>query len=621
MSSPDVLSQPAPATLVRASAPPRARSSSIRRRVSLLIGLLIAVVGAVSSWFAFREVENVLRVSGHERIHGAATQIADLLAQSVSARTLEIRRFASDPAVQAVVGARDVASLPRPPEILKAASARNTQAVVWIYGADGRAIARLLPNADDWLAADSTDARAPAEGIGPLYVRESRPGYSTTSAIRAAGAASDAPPAGFISIERPFAAAPARGLIERLVGANADIKLGNASGDVWTDLGSPIAAPPAGAPGAPLRYMSADGAAHLGTSLKVNNTPWLVWVEFPESELLRPARNLLARFLPFTLVVIVFGSFAVYAVAARITTPLEQLVGAAESMAGGDFSRRVDTSRTDEIGQLGRAFNFMADRVGESHNALEARVQARTIELERTLETLRDAQAELMRRERLATLGQLASSVGHELRNPLGVMTNAVYFLKMIQPDAPGQVSEYLGILRHQIALAEKIVGDLLDFARLKKPQFQAVEVPTLIAEQIERLGALPNVTVEIERPDDVLPPIHVDPVHIGQIMLNLLTNAQQAMEAKGGTIRVRMRVDGPSVVIDVADTGPGISNELLEKIFEPLFTTKARGIGLGLAVSRSLAEANGGQLTVASTLGKGATFSLALPAGSGGRA
>jgi signal transduction histidine kinase len=226
-----------------------------------------------------------------------------------------------------------------------------------------------------------------------------------------------------------------------------------------------------------------------------------------------------------------------------------------------------------------------------------------------------------MRRERLATLGQLASSVGHELRNPLGVMTNAVYFLKMIQPDAPGQVSEYLGILRHQIALAEKIVGDLLDFARLKKPQLQAVEVPTLIAEQIERLGALPNVTVEIERPDDVLPPIHVDPVHIGQIMLNLLTNAQQAMEAKGGTIRVRMRVDGPSVVIDVADTGPGISNELLEKIFEPLFTTKARGIGLGLAVSRSLAEANGGQLTVASTLGKGATFSLALPAGSGGRA
>jgi signal transduction histidine kinase len=141
-----------------------------------------------------------------------------------------------------------------------------------------------------------------------------------------------------------------------------------------------------------------------------------------------------------------------------------------------------------------------------------------------------------------------------------------------------------------------------------------------LIAEQIGRLGSVANVSVKTECAD-VLPRIHVDPVHIGQIMLNLLTNAQQAMEPTGGTITVRARAAGPNVVIDVEDDGPGISAEIIEKIFEPLFTTKARGIGLGLAVSKSLAEANGGQLTVTSRLGKGATFSLALPATGGGRA
>jgi signal transduction histidine kinase len=236
------------------------------------------------------------------------------------------------------------------------------------------------------------------------------------------------------------------------------------------------------------------------------------------------------------------------------------------------------------------------------------------------MEALRNTQAELVQRERLATLGQLASSVGHELRNPLGVMTNAVYYLKMIQPDPPPQVAEYLGILRHQIGLAEKIVGDLLDFARLKKPQLQIVEVRRLIAEQIARLGSVSNVTINSECPEN-LPAVNVDPIHIGQIMLNLLTNAQQAMESTGGVITVRARASGSAVVIDVADTGPGISDELLEKIFEPLFTTKARGIGLGLAVSQSLASANGGQLTVTSTLGHGATFSLAMPAANGGRA
>jgi signal transduction histidine kinase len=587
------------------------RSGSLRRRVSILIGLLLGAAGLVSSWLAYREVQHVLRANGHERMVSAAQQIADLLAQTSVARTGETRRIAADLGVQQPTLTGDLAALPPPPPALKAVFARSGQVVVSLYDGTGRAVAQLLPRADLWSVPAAAPPPLSTDAISPLVIREGYIAFRTTAPIPAQ--AEGAAPIGFISIDRALAASPARALIERLIGTDAAIKLGNAKGDVWTDLSTTVAPPPAAAPGTPARYRSADGKSHLGTSVAVNGTPWLVWVDFPEATLLKPASALLGRLMPVMGFVIVLGAVAVYAVAARITTPLEQLAGAADGIASGDLSRRVDGKRGDEIGRVGRAFNAMAERVSESHQALEARVQARTAELERALDTLRETQEELVRRERLATLGQLASSVGHELRNPLGVMTNAVYFLKVIQPNAPEQVSEYLGILRHQIGLAEKIVGDLLDFARLKAPQRQEVAVRALLDEQVARLGAFANVAIEIECPAST-PAISVDPVQVGQIMLNLLTNAQQAMEAGGGTLTVRARPAGRAVTIQVVDTGPGVPLELHDKIFEPLFTTKARGIGLGLAVSRSLAESNGGTLTVSSAPGQGATFSLTLP-------
>jgi signal transduction histidine kinase len=214
-------------------------------------------------------------------------------------------------------------------------------------------------------------------------------------------------------------------------------------------------------------------------------------------------------------------------------------------------------------------------------------------------------------------LGQLASGVGHELRNPLGVMTNAVYYLRAVQPSAPANVTEYLGILQQQITLSEKIVSDLLDFARLKPPTRFAASFENIAREQIGRLGSTNGVTIDMNFPSD-LPPVLVDSVQIGQIMLNLLTNAMQAMDHTG-RITVNARADDSIVWCDVRDTGPGVAPENVGKIFEPLFTTKARGIGLGLAVSRTLARANEGDLTLADSLEPGAVFRLTLPAARAG--
>jgi signal transduction histidine kinase len=195
-------------------------------------------------------------------------------------------------------------------------------------------------------------------------------------------------------------------------------------------------------------------------------------------------------------------------------------------------------------------------------------------------------------------------------------MTNAVYYLEMIQEGADPEVREYLGIVRGQIGIADRIVTDLLDFARIKPPQRKEVPLAGLVDEQLARLGPINGVEVRREFAPD-LPPAWIDAGQVGQIVLNLLANAVQAMEERG-VLTLRGCATPEGVRLDVRDTGGGIPPELQQKIFEPLFTTKARGIGLGLAVSRSLAQANGGGLAVSSAPGEGATFTLTLPAAQG---
>jgi signal transduction histidine kinase len=300
----------------------------------------------------------------------------------------------------------------------------------------------------------------------------------------------------------------------------------------------------------------------------------------------------------------------------------EQLVQALRHQSEFDSTPVIVlTAKADEDLRVSLLRSGAQDYVMKPFSPEELRARVRTFvtlrqarrDLEDTLAALTTAQADLVRREKLAMLGQLASGVGHELRNPLGVMTNAVYYLEMIQPNAEPEVHEYLGIIRAQIGLATKIVGDLLDLARIKPPQRQMVTVQSLVREQIARVAFPARARIEFDIPAD-LPQPYIDPVQVGQVVLNLLVNAAQAMEHAEGAVTIRACAVDHRVELSVIDAGPGVPTALHEKIFEALYTTKARGIGLGLAVSRSLAEANGGELRVASAPGKGAAFTLTMP-------
>jgi PAS domain S-box-containing protein len=238
---------------------------------------------------------------------------------------------------------------------------------------------------------------------------------------------------------------------------------------------------------------------------------------------------------------------------------------------------------------------------------LEAKVQERT-------EQLLAAQEELVRNEKLAVLGQVAGSVGHELRNPLGVMSNAVYFLRTVLGDADEITKEYLHIIENEISDSERIVSDLLDSVRIKPPQVQTVGVAELIGMTLGKLTPPSAVQINLGIPA-TLPALRVDAQQMQQVFRNLISNSIEAMP-QGGTLDIGATEDvqDGTVTVSVRDSGVGITPEQMEKLFQPLYTTKARGIGLGLVVVKNLTEANGGRVDVRSEKGKGTTFSISLP-------
>jgi two-component system sensor kinase FixL len=258
---------------------------------------------------------------------------------------------------------------------------------------------------------------------------------------------------------------------------------------------------------------------------------------------------------------------------------------------------------------------------------------------ERTRE-LRDAQDQLLRQERLTVLGQLAGGIGHELRSPLGAIKNATYLLNLSLKTRDPDVLETLDILKRQVDASDRIITSLLDFARAKPPYRREANVRELIDAALAQVGISENIAIQREF-DGALPDLSVDLDQLQIVFGNLIRNAVQAMPDGGKlTIAARQsalsfraereisgapaqdfsspnasrRVEMTGVEISFCDTGSGIAPDLMDKIFQPLFTTKARGMGLGLALCKLLVEGHDGKIQVTSQVGKGTTFVVYLP-------
>lgn len=266
---------------------------------------------------------------------------------------------------------------------------------------------------------------------------------------------------------------------------------------------------------------------------------------------------------------------------------------------------------------------FVAALVGFTVEELERRqryanrlVDERTADLQATLSDLREAQDALVRGERLTALGEMASVVGHELRNPLAAVTNALYLLRLQLGEPAGPtIEKHLAMVERETAKAAALAEDLTAFVRPREPQKAPVPLPDLLSEVVETAPAPGDVVLEVEaEPLSV----EVDRRQMAEVLTNLVTNAYQAIDGEG-RVRITARRHGAEAELSVEDSGPGLDTGLNERVFEPFFTTKHDGTGLGLAIVRRLVEAHGGQVAFEQVRdGCGARVVVRLPVGAG---
>jgi signal transduction histidine kinase len=215
--------------------------------------------------------------------------------------------------------------------------------------------------------------------------------------------------------------------------------------------------------------------------------------------------------------------------------------------------------------------------------------------------------------ERLATLGQVADGVAHELRNPLNVIKTSVYYMLRARQVPPEKLEEHLRRIERQVEQADAVITTLSNAARLPAPKLEPIHLEAVMRRALETHADDPRVTVALDCPD-ALPWAIADPDQLGIVLGNLIRNACEAMP-EGGSLELAARFQGERIALEVRDAGTGIAPEDLSRIMEPLYSTKARGLGLGLAIAQSMLEKNHGRLTVASELGRGSTFTIWLRA------
>jgi two-component system NtrC family sensor kinase len=372
--------------------------------------------------------------------------------------------------------------------------------------------------------------------------------------------------------------------------------------------------------------------------------------------LLKSQRMILISLIFDAIVLIAFGSFLLSRI---LVKPLKDLIRLTQKISEGDFSQMIEVTSKNEIGQLLSSFNRMTERLKENQESIEKNLKS----LELANKKLKQAQEELIRTEKLASIGRFAAGVAHEVGNPLGAILGYTSILDKGGIDQ-GETKDYLKRIENEIERINRIVRELLDFSKPSKFEIRDIEVNSVIKNTLSLLSHQKNfkdIETQLELQPD-LPLIKGDESQFSQVLINIILNAMDAMP-NGGHLKIQtenlmvgnlyedtfqpffhprrkgdpmesdysqLRKPDPLsallsksskserlVKIRISDTGIGIEQENLEKIFDPFFTTKGpdRGTGLGLSISLSIIESMDGRIRVESEVGKGSTFEIYFPA------
>jgi signal transduction histidine kinase len=340
-----------------------------------------------------------------------------------------------------------------------------------------------------------------------------------------------------------------------------------------------------------------------------------------------------------TAVAVLLAGLLALIVSWYFTRPILAIKDAALAVSGGALATRSTLRRTDEIGQLSASINTMADslvarlteleaaqvdlrlakdaseaanrEISELNQTLERRVAERTAEL-------REAQQSLVQKERLSALGQLTATVAHELRNPLSVIQNTLFTLRQSLESKGVTLERPIARIERSIGRCNRIISDLLDFSRQRELQCQEHPIDDWLARVLAEQVPPPKVVIRRDLQAGAVR-VRFDPERLRRVAINLIDNAAQAFADQTGgadesVIVVGTRASADGVEIFVRDNGPGIPADVLPKIFEPLFSTKSFGTGLGLPTVKQIVEAHGGNVDVSSAAGEGTCVRAWLP-------
>ena len=312
-----------------------------------------------------------------------------------------------------------------------------------------------------------------------------------------------------------------------------------------------------------------------------------------------------------------------------VVGPVKALARTARLLAAGDLSARADTHSRTEIGALYRSFNDMADTIqrherdlSELAHDLERRVEDRTRSLEQAYSSLQRAQQDLVRMERLATLGQIATTVNHEIKTPLNVLYINLQLLKRrarehmpTDPDADSEITGLISVIDREVLRISSYLDEFVHYARFPASRPRHADANRIVREVMDMFSQkAEEADVRIKaRLDTRLPALLLDERKVAQALINLFANALDAMP-EGGALSVATREEDQCGLIEVSDTGTGIPAEDQERIFTPFFTRKETGLGFGLAIVQRIAEDHGGSVSCVSQPGQGSTFTLRLP-------
>ncbi|MBI4487284.1 MAG: sensor histidine kinase, partial [Acidobacteria bacterium] len=355
----------------------------------------------------------------------------------------------------------------------------------------------------------------------------------------------------------------------------------------------PLIAAARATPGKPLSLEYADeegGRDDLGVAAPIAELGWTVVVEQPTAEAYATASQLQRQLIAAISIALLGMILAGYVWGRSFITPILTLKRATQEVAAGQLDARVQIKRADEFADLGDAFNTMADR----------------------LVTL---QEDVKRQAQQAMFGRMAAGLVHDLSHPIQNIGNSTRLLLRDDVDAESRTM-FRRTIERELATLKRFMDDLRNIVKPKPIERFAMDVNSSVAEIVEAMrveGERSGVAVEAQYAPGTLV-IEGDRFALGRVYRNLITNAIQATES-GGRVTVTTARHGNLVEIGVADTGSGIPPEKLSSIFDEFVTTKTRGLGLGLAISKRIVEQLDGTIAVSSEVGRGTAFTLRFPA------